>query len=376
MDLRAYLKDLEYLVNIDSGSENIAGLNTIASFFSSRFLDMGWIVTEHDLAPHSGKCLICANREAEHYDLMLMGHMDTVFVQGTCAQRPFRIEGNRAFGPGVCDMKQGCLMMYYLLRDLPSQVNEKLNILAVFNPDEEIGSIYSKSVYIPYVQKTDYTFLFEARSSLGPCCHQRKGATQWNVEFTGKTGHCGSVFTNDARSAISEMARWIVALDQLQNKEKDTSVNIGIVRGGTKPNVVAEQATMSVDIRYSIPEETQRVEETLSRLLLQAQSNGIQATIVNKHGKLPWVPSEKATAYLEHISALTAQAGIPLTYRARGGLSDANIVAQYCPVCLDGLGPAGGRGHSPEEYMLLDTIEPCLQTVQLLMQDLADNKKV
>jgi len=106
MELSSYLQDLEYLVNIDSGSEDREGLNAVASFFSSRFRDMGWIVAEHDLAPDSGTCLICTNREAEHYDLMLMGHMDTVFTRGTCAQRPFRIEGDRAYGPGVCDMKQ------------------------------------------------------------------------------------------------------------------------------------------------------------------------------------------------------------------------------------------------------------------------------
>ena len=305
---------------------------------------------------------------------MLMGHMDTVFFKGTCAQRPFRIEGDRAYGPGVCDMKQGCLMIYHVLKELPAEINEKLNILAVFNPDEEIGSKYSQNTYIPYAKKTDYAFLYEARNAKGFCCHQRKGAVRLNVEFTGKAGHCGFVFENDARSAISEMARWIVALDQLQSKELDTSVNIGVVSGGTKSNVVADHASMSVDIRFSRPEEVQRIEEALDRLQKQAETNGILATVENKRSKLSWVPNEQAKTYLTHITELAAQNGIPLAFKARGGLSDANIIAQYGPVCLDGLGPAGGNGHSAEEYLLLDSIQPSFDLANLLLQDLAEHK--
>ncbi len=374
MDITAYLKDLEYLVNIDSGSDDPEGLNTVAAFFSRGFRDMGWIVREYDLAPQSGTCLVCANREAQHYDLMLMGHLDTVFPKGTCAQRPFRIEGDRAYGPGVSDMKQGSLMIYYLLRSLPQWIHEKLNILAIFNPDEEIGSIHSKPVYIPYAQITDYAFLYEAISKPFRACHRRKGATQFQVTFTGQAGHCGYVFTNGARSAISEMARWITTLDGLQSKEKGTSVNVGVVSGGTKPNVVAEHAAMSVDIRFSLPEEAQQVEDTLRQLQQQAKDNGILAQIQNKRGKLPLVPSEKAAAYIAHVTELAAQNGIPLEFKARGGLSDANILAQYGPVCLDGLGPAGGKEHSPHEYLQLDTIEPTFRLANLLLQDLASNK--
>lgn len=374
MDINTYLKELEYLVNTDSGSEYPDGLNTIAAFFSSRFRDMGWIVKEYDLAPKSGTCLVCANREAEHYDVMLMGHMDTVFPKGTCAQRPFRIEGNKAYGPGVCDMKQGCLMIYYLLKELPREICDKLNILAVFNPDEEIGSVHSQPVYAPYAKKTDYAFLFEARDSKGFYCHQRKGSMAFEAVFTGVAGHCGFVFENGARSAVSEMARWIVALDGLQSKELDTSVNVGVVSGGIKGNVVPDHASMSVSIRFSRVEEVQRVEAMLEQLLQQAERNGIQAELQNRRGKMPLVPNEKASAYIDHITQLATQKGMCLTFKARGGLSDANIITQYGPICLDGLAPAGGAGHSPDEYMLLDTIASSFQVANFLLEDLANSK--
>jgi len=374
MDIKTYLSELEYLVNTDSGSEYPEGLNRVAEFFSTRFRDMGWNVEEHDLAPKSGTLLICTNRKAEHYDLLLIGHMDTVFPVGTAAQRPFTIQGNMAYGPGVSDMKHGCLMMYHLLKNLPAELNEKLNIVAVFNPDEEIGSVHSKDIYLPYARISDYAFLYEARAASGAYCVRRKGSSQFGVRFTGVQGHCGFVFENGARSAISEMARWIVALDALQSEERNTSVNIGVCSGGIKPNVVAAEATMTVDIRFSLPEEYDRVEQTLGVLMAQAKENGIGIELLNKRAKPAWNPDEKALAYLDHITALGKAAGFDPKFAGRGGLSDANYISVCGPICIDGLGPSGGDGHSVKEYMMLDTIEEVYNFSNLLFRDLADHK--
>lgn len=375
MELNAYLRDLERLVNTDSCSDDPDGLNRMAEFFAERFSEMGWNVDRHSLAPQSGTCVICTNRKAEHYDVMLVGHLDTVFPKGTCAQRPFRLEGNIAYGPGVCDMKQGCLLMYYLMKELPKAVFDKLNIVVVFNPDEEIGSRYSKDVYLPYAEKTDYAFLYEARTVKGTYCVERKGAVGFTVAFTGKAGHCGFVFENNARSAVSEMARWIVTLDQLQDRQRNTSVNVGVVSGGTKGNVVPEQAEMKVDIRFSIPEEADRVEETLALLMDQAERNGIGVRFVEKRIKLPLIPNEACRAYVEHITELGRAHGMEPKFKARGGLSDANIIAQSGPICLDGMGPAGAGGHSSDEYMLIDTVLSEFAFSNLLLKDLADRKR-
>ena len=369
MDLELYLSQLEYLVNIESCSDDPEGLNKVAAFFSKGFKELGWIVEEYDLAPQSGTCVICTNRPAEYYDVFLIGHLDTVFPRGTGT--PYRVEGNMVYGSGVGDMKQGCLLMYHLMKDLPKEINEKLNICVVFNPDEEIGSRYSKDIYLPYAAKSKLALAYEARSTKGFICIERKGSTQFNLQFTGIPGHCGFVFKNGAKSAISEMARWIVALDALQSKERDTTVNGGVVSGGTKPNVVAEHASMTVDIRFADPNEAARVEETLNELLKQAEERGISVEITEKRGKLPLVPTEKGTAYFEHLQNVGKAAGIEITYEARGGLSDANIIAQVGPICIDGMGPAGGGGHTPQEYMLLDTIVPTYDLSMLIFKDLA-----
>lgn len=370
METKVFLSQLEQLVNIESCSDDPQGLNEMAAWFSTRFKDLGWNVHEYDLAPQSGTCLVCTNREAEHYDVLLIGHMDTVFPRGTAW--PFSMDETKVYGPGVADMKHGCLLMYHLMKELPAQVNEKLNICVVFNPDEEIGSRYSLPAYEPYAKKAEYAFLYEARSSKGCVCIERKGAMQYKLKFTGVPGHCGFVFKNGAKSAISEMARWIVALDGLQSKERNTSVNVGVAGGGTKPNVVAEHAYINVDIRFSDPAEEDRVEQTVAELLQQAEQNGITVEIEEKRSKLPLVPNEKAKAYFAHVEQLCKENNVPIQFEARGGLSDANIIARYGAVCIDGMGPAGGSGHSSDEYMLIDSVQPAYQLSMLLLKDLAN----
>ena len=372
MELSLYFEQLEQLVNIESCSDDPEGLNKVAKFFSDGFKELGWIVEEHDFAPQCGTCVICTNRKAEHYDVLLIGHLDTVFPRGTGV--PYRVEGNRAYGAGVADMKHGSLLMYHLMKELPREVNEKLNICVVFNPDEEIGSCYSKDCYLPYAKIADYAFAYEAMGSTYTICNERKGAVMYKFAFTGVPGHCGFVFTNGARNAISEMARWVVALDGLQSKERNTSVNVGMVSGGSKPNVVAENADMTVDIRFSDPAEADRVEQTVAELMKQAKANGIAVEVIENRCKLPLVPGEKGTAYARRILQICKENRLPITFKARGGLSDANLIAQYGAVCIDGLGPAGAGGHSPDEYMLLDSVEPAYQLSMALLKDLADQK--
>ncbi|MBO7275237.1 MAG: M20 family metallopeptidase, partial [Clostridia bacterium] len=366
---------LEYLTNIDSCSDDPEGVAKVADFFAEGFREMGWNVTEHDFAPKTGPCLICTNREADHYDLMLIGHLDTVFPKGTCAEWPFRIEGNVAYGPGVSDMKNGSLLMYHLMRDLPAELNEKLNIVVVFNPDEEIGSHSSRPLYAPYAEKCDYAFLYESGGTNGTLCNQRKGCVGITAEFIGKAGHCGYVFENGAKSAVSEMARWIVALDALQSRERNTTVNVGVARGGTKTNVVADHARIQVSIRFSAPDEVERVKALVDKLTAESEERGIGVNMISYTSSHALNPTEEGKKYFEHITEVCKSEGLEISFKARGGLSDANLIAPYGPICLDGLGPIGDDCHSRDEYLLIDSVMPFYKLSQVLIKALADNKK-
>ena len=373
MQLDQYLKELEYLVNIDSGSEDSEGVSKVADFFSDKFSSLGWNVREHEFDGKCGKCVICTNREADHYDLLLIGHIDTVFPHGTCAERPFRIEGNRAYGPGVCDMKHGSLLMYYLMKDLPAEINEKLNIVVVFNPDEEIGSIYSKYVYEEYARKADYGFVYEASGESG-CCAERKGGLWYTIDFTGKGGHCGYMFTNGAKSAIHEMGKWIVKFSEMASIEKNTTVNVGLANGGIKGNVVAPEASMKIDVRIADNSEIERFDNAIEEMTAAAKERGIEVKI-KRAFKSAMAYTEKTDKYIKHIEKITKENGIEFKHRARGGISDANILSGFGVLCLDGMGPTGGDDHCADEYMEIDSVIPYYNLSALLIKDLADNKQ-
>ena len=373
MDLNHYLKELEYLVNIDSGSENSEGVNKVADFFVEKFSDLGWNIHEYEFGTACGKCVICTNREAEHYDLLMIGHLDTVFHKGTSKERPFRIEGNLAYGPGVADMKHGSLLMYYLLKNLPQEVNEKLNIVAIFNPDEENGSGYSRTVYEKYARKSHYGFLYEASDENG-CCAERKGGLFYTVNFTGKGGHSGYMFTNGSKSAIHEMGKWIVKFSEMASLEKGTTVNVGIANGGIKSNVVAPSAQIEIDIRISDNSEIERFDKAIEEMTAEAKERGIGVKI-EKRVKPALMYTEKTDRYIKHVERITKENGIEFKHKARGGLSDANILATFGVLCLDGMGPYGDKEHSPDEYMKIDSVIPYYNFSALLIKDLAQQKE-
>jgi RHS repeat-associated protein len=169
MDLKEYLHELEYLVNTDSGSDNPEGLNKMADYFAERFDALGWRVDRHDLAPESGSCLIITNREAEHYDLMLMGHLDTVQPVGFAKEHPFTVEEDLIHGPGTCDMKAGCLCGLYAVKEL----------------DEETGLYYYGARY--YDPKTSLWLSTDHKNTVKDDKSQMSDPR--NIEFMNRDKH-------------------------------------------------------------------------------------------------------------------------------------------------------------------------------------------
>ena len=229
-------------------------------------------------------------------------------------------------------------------------------------------------MYEPYARRARYAYVYEGALSNGAACAERKGGIVYDVRFTGVAGHCGYVFTNGAKSAVHEMGRWIVALSEMQDEGKGTSVNVGIAHGGISKNTVAPEARMEVDIRIKDNDESARFDAEIARLTEEAKARGIGVTVESRH-KPALVYTDRVRAYVEHVAEISKAAGFHFHHAARGGLSDANIIASFGPICLDGLGPAsGGGGHSPEEKMQYQTTEYYKDFSLFLIKDLADNK--
>lgn len=374
VDVERFLRELELLVNIDSGQGNPDGITAVGDFFADRFADLGWIVEKYDLRPHTGNCTVVKNREADHYDVMLIGHVDTVFAAGETQKRPFRRDEKNCYGVGVIDMKQGCLSMLHILEALPVDVNEKLNIVAIFNPDEEIGSPYSADIQFRYADICDKVFVFEAGSEDGAITIQRKGQTSGNIAIYGRAGHAGYMFEGKSLSAVKELVYWINKLDEFHSQELGTSVNIGVIQAGEKRNVVPEVARFEFDIRYEKRDVGEQVRNCIDELIRHAEAGGYRVEVIKLGGTPALEPTEKTWAYMERVKQVAERIGQPFILKKRGGLSDANRISLHGPICVDSLGPTGDFDHSDREYLAISTIQPHTNFAYELICDLARDK--
>ena len=357
-NLSEYLKDLETIVNQDSPSTFPGGVAGVAGFFEKKYAAMGWSVKKHEFDPAVGPCLEIKNRESDKHDLLLIGHMDTVFPQGTASERPYSVKGDRAFGPGVADMKSGLLTMYYALKQLDEEgALDGKTVCVAQNSDEEISSAYSRPWLEELSKKSRMVLILEGARSEGVLVNQRKGVGRFTIDFKGKAAHSG-VDPENGRSAIGEMGHWIVALHALTDYDVGTTVNVGVVSGGSVPNMVADGAQARVDMRFREMAEAGRVEQAVKSLGENPKIEGVRAEITGGVTRPPMNPSEKTLEICSRVDAIGNEVGMRVKWVGTGGGSDGNFSAALGIPTLDGLGPAGGRYHSAEEYLEVDTIEP------------------
>ena len=369
-----FLKELEVLVNIDSGLGANEGTNEVGMLLSQPLIEQGWILERHTVSDKCGDCFVLKNREAEHYDVLMIGHIDTVFPAGEALRRPLTRDEKRAYGVGVLDMKQGCLGMVWSLKALPTDVLEKLNIVVIFNPDEEIGSLYSRELSDSYARISDYALVYEAASDCVTRCIQRKGMIRYAVDFIGKAGHAGYAFENGGINAVNEMAYWICELAKYHSEETGTTVNAGIARGGQAANIIPDHAELVLDVRYEKISEMEKILAALEQLAEHAKEKGVGLQEKFRRATPPMEPSEKTYALCELAKEITEDMGYPFKLKKRGGLSDANHLSACGCATLDALGPTGDFDHSEDEYLELSTSEPNLDFSCQLLTKLAEKK--
>ena len=373
--LDEYCMYLEELVNIDSCSSDPRGVNLIADFFEKQFRKIGWQVERNHICESAGDYLKISNRVSDHYDVMMIGHMDTVFPDGTAAKHPFRIEGNTAYGPGVSDMKSGILAMYYIARDLKPGILDKLSICIAMNPDEEIGSIHSRPLTEDIARRSDYAFVLEGTALEGMYTTARKGSARYEILFSGIAEHAGYILERTGASAVREMAHWILELSDLTDPVSKTTVNVGVAVGGTTANSVPDSARILVDCRYRDESGLRSIEQAMEHLKAVPFVQGTKAECRRISSTPPMVPTEATGRYMERVREVFRKTGMPFDLiDLRGGGSDGNFIANVGTVCLDSLGPRGGDGHTDKEYLLLDQVEECLTRMTALIEEIESCK--
>ena len=360
-DLPAYLDDLRRLVDTDCGSYTPEGVNEIGRWTADFLRELG---AELDIRPDpSGRfgdtVVATFSGRSGGARVLLIGHMDTVFDPGTVAERPFRIDDGVAYGPGVTDMKSGLLAGLYALKSIIGEQGglpfERLTFIA--NPDEEVGSPTS-SVHIREVAAdADACLVLECARANGDIVSARKGILDTRLTVHGRAAHAG-VEPEQGRNAILEAARLVRDLHGLNGRWPGVSVNVGVIRGGTRPNVVAERCELEVDVRATTSEGLDAVEAAVREV---AAATEVADTTVDAQVMVAWRPMEKlerSGRLVEHAQAVAARLGFSIKDTSTGGASDANTTSGMGVPSLDGLGPVGGSDHSPSEYLDVDSIVP------------------
>jgi glutamate carboxypeptidase len=302
---------------------------------------------------------------------LLIGHLDTVFPDGTAAARPFTIRDGRAYGPGVTDMKSGLLCGLYALRALrdvgPLPFSE---LVFVCNPDEEIGSPASRPVIMREAENSDVSLVLECARANGDIVSARKGVVDLLMKLEGRAAHAG-VEPEKGRSAIVEAAHKTLALTALNGRWPGVTVNVGVIRGGIRPNVVAESCELEVDLRATNRASMEEAEAELRRVCEATTVADVTCSIEPRGRHWPMEKSEATAALVEQAVALAGRLGFPLKDAATGGASDANTTGGMGVPTLDGLGPVGGGDHSPAEYLELDSIVPRTTLLAALLLSIA-----
>ncbi len=372
MNFEQYLKDLKEIVNIDSGSDDLEGCRKMAEYFAGKFEDAGFTVRisrEAGKHPHvEARNFI---RKDEEIDVLFMGHLDTVFPKGTASERPFAIDGGRALGPGAADMKSGALLAFYLAEEIKKHALP-INLCIALNSDEEIGSADSVDWIKELGSKAKYCFNFEPGRETGAFVKERKGVYDYHVIFQGIPAHAG-VAPERGASAVIEMARWIWALTNLNAPAQGTTLNPGIVKGGSASNVVAEHAEMLIDLRYTKESELQRIERAFDEMAAYPRVDGVKIIWERKGGFPPMTPNNSTEEMIEIMKTAAAELGQEApAFVHTGGGSDANHLGGMSVSVMDGCGPVGGNYHSDKEYMVISSIEQRFQLILKTIMMIAD----
>jgi len=345
---------LNELVSIESPSTDKAAVDRLGARLCAEAEALGARV-ERMARAEVGDILACRwNEGAEGGGLLLLGHMDTVYDMGTLASWPQPSSAEELRGPGVLDMKGGITLAFEALRALRESGRfPARTITLLLTSDEETGSLHSREVIENEARKAAMVFTLEPAMSHGALKTWRKGTGDILLRASGVASHAGA--SHEAgRNAIEELAHHILSAQKLTDYERGTTVNVGVVSGGTRPNVVPDAAEAQIDFRVLDSREVERLRAWAAALRPVIAGAGINAVVdVNRP---PMPRDERMIASFERAKAIAAQIGFEIIEGGTGGGSDANFVAPLGVAVLDGLGPVGDGAHSEREFVRISSI--------------------
>ncbi|MGG0716231.1 M20 family metallopeptidase [Robertmurraya massiliosenegalensis] len=348
-EMLAFLKEL---VEVESPTESIEGVNRVGQILAKELEDLGFTITQIKEEKY-GNHIIADYVVPEAPRVLMVGHMDTVFPVGT--GWGFSLKENRAYGPGLIDMKSGDAVILYSLRALKNCMNEfPMSIRVFFNGDEEPGSPQSRKIIPKVVEGVDWAFVFEPSEPSGQIVLKRKGVGIFHIEVEGRSAHAGQE-PEKGINAIHELAHQIKCLENLADPKKGTTISVGKISGGTAAYVVPDTARAVIDIRVPDTEEQYRIEKEMKKLEKNQSLPGSVITVKGGFHRPPMVERQETKVMKEALLQSAAKLEQTLQFGSSGAVSDGNnINAEKIPT-IDGIGPIGGRAHSTDEYMEVES---------------------
>ncbi len=347
------------LVRRESPSTHKPLLDALAGDLAGRFAALGAEVTRLEGHTHGDhvRAVFPAGGGAQPEDGkpgpgLLLCHYDTVWSPGTLGKMPFRVEASRAYGPGAFDMKASIVMAEFAihaLRALDLPLPRPLVVL--LTSDEEIGSPSSRAVIEAHAREAAYVLVMEPPSHNGAFKTARKGIGRFTLEITGRASHAGTQ-PDQGVSANHELAHQILNLQRLQDPAAGTTINVGVVRGGTRRNVVPARAEAELDVRAWTLEEAERIQQAV--MDLQPVTPGAQIEVRGGFVRPPMARTPAVAELYRRARAIAAGLGLDLGEVSTGGGSDANFTAALGLPTLDGLGAVGDGAHADHEHVRVD----------------------
>ncbi|MFE3392578.1 M20/M25/M40 family metallo-hydrolase [Kitasatospora indigofera] len=363
--LPRYLAELAELVAVDSGSYSPHGVNRVADLLATRLHGLGFTVErtrpDPEQGPPVGDVLVARRTgrltaAAGGRRILLAGHMDTVFEDGTAAERPFSMVGAIAHGPGVSDDKGGLLAgltaVEILLR---AGWEDYAELVLIATPDEEIGSPASRPVTERVAAGADYALALECARENGDLVTGRKGVADFQLVVTGRAAHAGIEPERGANAALAA-AHHVVALQELNGRWPGVTVNVGVLRAGTRPNIVCPEAELRIEVRAGTTAGLHLAADAVRALAAREVVPGTTTTVVQVDLCPPMEDTPAARAVFAVARGAAADLGVAVGAAATGGVGDANLIAGTGVPTLDGLGPVGGADHTPQEWLDTSTV--------------------
>ncbi len=361
------IAELARMVNTDGGSYDKAGVDAVGAQIRGFFESHG-IPVEAVHGEKHGDCLRAfvggdaAPAGNAPRNIVLMGHRDTVFPKGEPERRPFRIEGGRAYGPGVSDMKSGLVMNMFVLAAFHKFGAAPGPMVGLFTGDEEIGSPEGRPVIEREARGARVVFNSEPGRATGNVVTGRKGGVFSVFDIVGKASHSGGNFQAGI-SAIGELAAKITAIHALTDLERGITLNVGLVSGGQSVNTVAPWAQGQIDLRYVAPADRDEIMGKIQAIIDRSYVPGTKSTLTIKGEFLPLTQSPAAARLFAHYQGAAAESGLTVEGEFSGGCADSGFTAAMGAPTICSVGPVGGLAHSPEEYLDVASFVPRAQAM-------------